>query len=95
MRTRQWDLQLLRDIDPSGRLQAALPAGGWLPLICTMNLTNATESIRALFDLDIERFNALVAQVPIGAEGVCMPIAQNVAASQLAYERYRQYVATL
>ncbi|TFW38549.1 FGGY family carbohydrate kinase, partial [Pseudomonas fluorescens] len=25
VRTRQWDLQLLRDIDPSGRLQAALP----------------------------------------------------------------------
>ncbi len=153
VRTRQWDLQLLRDIDPSGRLQAALPelidahqavgtvlpdiaeqlginpqalvssggwrqhdgrhrhrqhqagaitmslgssgtvyayaeqpkvsadaavatfcssTGGWLPLICTMNLTNATESIRALFDLDIERFNALVAQAPIGAEGVCM-----------------------
>ncbi|MFP3541077.1 FGGY family carbohydrate kinase, partial [Pseudomonas sp. SIMBA_044] len=25
VRSRQWDLQLLRDIDPSGRLQAALP----------------------------------------------------------------------
>ncbi len=25
VRTRQWDVQLLRDIDPSGRLQAALP----------------------------------------------------------------------
>jgi xylulokinase len=80
VRTRQWDLQLLRDIDPGGRLQAALPAGRWLPLICTMNLTNATESIRARFDLDIERFNALLAQAPIGAEGVCMPITQNVAA---------------
>ena len=153
VRTRQWDLQLLRDIDPSGRLQAALPelidahaavgtllpgiadhlginprarvssgggdnmmgaigtgnikpgaitmslgssgtvyayadqpkvspdaavatfcssSGGWLPLICTMNLTNATGVIRELFDLDIECFNALVAQAPIGAEGVCM-----------------------
>ncbi|MBM6447873.1 xylulokinase [Pseudomonas sp. MIL9] len=153
VRTRQWDLQLLRDIDPSGRLQAALPelidahaavgtvlpgiaehlginprarvssgggdnmmgaigtgnikpgaitmslgssgtvyayadqpkvspdaavatfcssSGGWLPLICTMNLTNATGVIRDLFDLDIECFNALVAQAPIGAEGVCM-----------------------
>ena len=153
VRTRQWDLQLLRDIDPSGRLQAALPelinshqavgtllpgiaehlginpcalvssgggdnmmgaigtgnikpgaitmslgssgtvyayseqpkvsadaavatfcssSGGWLPLICTMNLTNATGMIRELFDLDIECFNALVAQAPIGAEGVSM-----------------------
>ncbi|MBV4474914.1 xylulokinase [Pseudomonas botevensis] len=153
VRTRQWDLQLLRDIDPSGRLQAALPelidahqpvgtilpaiaehlglnrnavvssgggdnmmgaigtgniqpgaitmslgssgtvyayaeapkvspdasvatfcssSGGWLPLICTMNLTNATGAIRDLFNLDLEQFNALVAQAPIGAEGVSM-----------------------
>lgn len=153
VRTRQWDLQLLRDIDPSGRLQAALPelieahqpvgtilpriaehlginpgalvssgggdnmmgaigtgnikpgaitmslgssgtvyayaeqpnvspdasvatfcssSGGWLPLICTMNLTNATGAIRELFELDIDEFNALVERAPIGAEGVCM-----------------------
>jgi xylulokinase len=153
VRTRQWDVQLLRDIDPSGRLQAALPelidahqavgtilpgiaehlginpraqvssgggdnmmgaigtgniqpgaitmslgssgtvyayadqpniapdsavatfcssSGGWLPLICTMNLTNATGLIRDLLDLDIDQFNALVAEAPIGAEGVSM-----------------------
>ncbi|MNI08210.1 Xylulose kinase [compost metagenome] len=153
VRTRQWDVQLLRDIDPSGRLQAALPelidahqavgtivpgiaehlginprarvssgggdnmmgaigtgniqpgaitmslgssgtvyayadqpniapdaavatfcssSGGWLPLICTMNLTNATGLIRDLLDLDIDQFNALVAKAPIGAEGVSM-----------------------
>ncbi|MHC8320216.1 xylulokinase [Pseudomonas sp. GB2N2] len=153
VRTRQWDLQLLRDIDPSGRLQAALPelidahqavgtilpgiaeqlgvnpqalvssgggdnmmgalgtgniqpgaitmslgssgtvyaysdqpnvspdasvatfcssSGGWMPLVCTMNLTNATGAIRDLFALDIAQFNDLVAQAPIGAEGVSM-----------------------
>lgn len=153
VRSRQWDLQLLRDIDPTGRLQAALPelidahaavgtvlpaiaehlginpqalvssgggdnmmgaigtgniqpgaitmslgssgtvyayadqpkisadasvatfcssSGGWLPLICTMNLTNATGVIRELLELDIEPFNDLVAMAPIGAEGVCM-----------------------
>ncbi len=153
VRTRQWDLQLLRDIDASGRLQAALPelidahqsvgtilpaiaehlginpdasvssgggdnmmgaigtgniqpgaitmslgssgtvyaysevpkvspdasvatfcssSGGWLPLICTMNLTNATGAIRELFNLDLQQFNDLVAQAPIGAEGVSM-----------------------
>ncbi|CAI8986153.1 xylulokinase [Pseudomonas sp. IT-P4] len=153
VRRRQWDVQLLRDIDPSGRLQAALPelidahqavgtilpgiaehlginpqalvssgggdnmmgaigtgniqpgaitmslgssgtvyayanqpniaadaavatfcssSGGWLPLICTMNLTNATGLIRDLLDLDIDQFNELVAQAPIGADGVCM-----------------------
>jgi xylulokinase len=47
-------------------------SGGWLPLICTMNLTNATGVVRELFELDIERFNALVEQAPIGADGVCM-----------------------
>ncbi|VVP96772.1 Xylulose kinase [Pseudomonas fluorescens] len=153
VRTRQWDLQLLRDIDASGRLQSALPelidahqsvgtilpaiaehlginpsalvssgggdnmmgaigtgniqpgaitmslgssgtvyaysevpkvspdasvatfcssSGGWLPLICTMNLTNATGAIRELFDLDLQQFNDLVAQAPIGADGVSM-----------------------
>jgi len=46
--------------------------GGWLPLICTMNLTNATGLIRELLALDIERFNQLVEEAPIGAEGVCM-----------------------
>lgn len=153
VRNRQWDLELLRHVDPDGRLQAALPqlidaqqavgtilpdiaahlginpcarvssgggdnmmgaigtgnirpgaitmslgssgtvyayadqptvspdasvatfcssSGGWLPLICTMNLTNATGVIRELFDLDIDTFNDRVAQAPIGAEGVCM-----------------------
>ncbi|MBZ9783037.1 xylulokinase [Pseudomonas sp. REP124] len=153
VRSRQWDLQLLRHIDPSGRLQSALPelidaqavvgtvlpeiaahlginpnalvssgggdnmmgaigtgniqpgaitmslgssgtvyayadspkvsadaavatfcssSGGWLPLICTMNLTNATGAIRELLDLDLESFNDLVAQAPIGCEGVSL-----------------------
>lgn len=153
VRTRQWDLQLLREIDPSGRLQAALPqlidahetvggvlpgiaehlginpqalvstgggdnmmgaigtgniqpgaitmslgssgtvyayadspkvsadaavatfcssTGGWLPLICTMNLTNATGAIRELLDLDIDSFNDLVTQAPIGSQGISL-----------------------
>lgn len=47
-------------------------SGGWLPLICTMNLTNATSAIRELFALDIDHFNRAIAQAPIGAEGVLM-----------------------
>ncbi|MFP3520614.1 xylulokinase, partial [Pseudomonas sp. SIMBA_077] len=45
-------------------------SGGRLPLICTMNLTNATGVIRELFELDLDTFNALVEQAPIGADGV-------------------------
>src|SRR5690606_25001626 len=153
VRKRRWDVELLRHIDPSGRLETALPelieshqpvgylqpelarqlglnpralvasgggdnmmgaigtgnitpgtitmslgtsgtlyayasepsispqpavatfcssSGGWLPLICTMNLTNANGAIRDLLQLDLDQFNALVAQSPIGAEGVTM-----------------------
>jgi len=153
VRQRTWDLPLLHHIDPSGRLQAALPelleahqpvgrirpeiarqlginvqavvasgggdnmmgaigtgniqpgvitmslgssgtvyayaeqplispdasvaafcssSGGWLPLICTMNLTNATGAVRELFKLGLDEFNAAVAQAPIGADGVSM-----------------------
>jgi len=47
-------------------------SGGWLPLICTMNLTNASSAIRELLGLDIAAFNEAVNQAPIGAEGVLM-----------------------
>lgn len=47
-------------------------SGGWLPLICTMNLTNASSAVRDLFGLDITAFNQAVSKAPIGAEGVSM-----------------------
>ncbi|MCU1742110.1 MULTISPECIES: xylulokinase [Pseudomonas] len=47
-------------------------SGGWLPLICTMNLTNATGALRELFALGLDDFNARVEQAPIGADGVSM-----------------------
>lgn len=47
-------------------------SGGWLPLICTMNLTNATSAVRELFALDIDAFNRAIAAAPIGAQGVLM-----------------------
>lgn len=153
VRERQWDRPLLRSIDPSGRLEAALPelleadqavgqvlaavaerlginpaawvssgggdnmmgaigtgnitageitmslgssgtlyaysdqpvihsssevatfcssTGGWLPLICTMNLTNVTGAMRELLQLDLPAFTRSVEQAPIGAEGVSM-----------------------
>ncbi|RRV05424.1 xylulokinase [Pseudomonas sp. v388] len=47
-------------------------SGGWLPLICTMNLTNVTATIRELLALDIAGFNRALSGAPIGAEGVLM-----------------------
>lgn len=44
--------------------------GGWLPLICTMNVTSATTQLQKLFNLDIGAFNAQVEEASIGAGGV-------------------------
>ena len=35
--------------------------GGWLPLICTMNVTSATTRVRELFGLDLATFGEQVA----------------------------------
>ncbi|MDF0733906.1 xylulokinase [Pseudomonas entomophila] len=47
-------------------------SGGWLPLICTMNLTSACALVRDLLQLDLERFAELAAQAPIGADGLLL-----------------------
>ncbi|QOR38207.1 xylulokinase [Billgrantia diversa] len=44
--------------------------GGWLPLICTMNVTSASTLVRELFALDLAAFGERLAAAPIGAEGV-------------------------
>lgn len=45
---------------------------GWLPLICTMNVTSATTVVQTLLDEDIAGFNALLEQAEPGAGGVEM-----------------------
>jgi xylulokinase len=58
-------------IDPTGNLAAfCSSSGGWLPLLCTMNCTVATEELRALFDQDVMAFDAEAAKAPIGADGI-------------------------
>ena len=47
-------------------------SGGWLALICTMNLTNASGIVGQLLELDIQQFAALAAQAPVGAEGLLL-----------------------
>ena len=58
-------------IDASGNLAAfCSSSGGWLPLLCTMNCTVASEEFRSLFGLDVKTFDAEAEKAPIGAEGV-------------------------
>lgn len=45
---------------------------GWLPLICTMNVTSATTSVQALLEEDVAGFNALLAKAAPGAGGLEM-----------------------
>jgi len=44
--------------------------GGYLPLLCTMNCTVATEETRKLFNLGVKEFDECAAKAPIGADGV-------------------------
>jgi len=58
-------------IDPTGNLAAfCSSSGGWLPLLCTMNCTVASEEFRKLFDLDVKAFDAEAEKAPIGADGI-------------------------
>jgi len=58
-------------IDPTGNLAAfCSSSGGWLPLLCTMNCTVASEEFRGLFGLGVKEFDAEAAKAPIGADGV-------------------------
>jgi xylulokinase len=60
-------------IDPEGILAAfCSSSGGWLPLLCTMNCTVATELTRDLFGLSVKEIDAAGSQAPAGAEGVTM-----------------------
>lgn len=59
--------------DKQGRLAAfCSSSGGYLPLLCTMNCTITTESIRALFGYEVKKLDELALKAPIGCEGVTM-----------------------
>lgn len=44
--------------------------GGWLPLLCTMNCTVATEFVRGLLSLDLKDLDEVASKAPCGSEGV-------------------------
>lgn len=60
-------------VDPKGELAAFCSStGAWLPLVCTMNVTVATELTRQLLGHDVKAFDALVARAPAGAKGLLL-----------------------
>ncbi len=60
-------------VDPQGEIAAFCSStGGWLPLLCTMNVTTVTEQVRALFGYDHAALEAAVAAAPAGAHGLVL-----------------------
>ena len=58
-------------IDPMGEIAAFCDStGGWLPLLCTMNVTNTTELFKSLHGLSNEGLEALARSAPPGASGL-------------------------
>ncbi len=60
-------------IDPDGNLAAFCSStGGWLPLLCTMNCTVATELTRSLLKTDLTTMERLASKAKPGSDGVVM-----------------------
>ena len=58
-------------VDPEGEVAAFCDStDAWLPLVCTMNVTVATEQVRAMFGWDVQTLDQQVASAPVGAGGV-------------------------
>jgi xylulokinase len=58
-------------IDPEGEIAAFCDStGGWLPLLCTMNVTNTTEIFKALYRLSNEDLENLASGAAPGAGGL-------------------------
>jgi len=60
-------------IDPQGEIAAFCSStGGWLPLLCTMNVTTVTDHVRSLFGYDHAALESAVAGEPPGARGLIL-----------------------
>lgn len=60
-------------VDPAGEIAAFCSStGGWLPLLCTMNVTTVTEQVRGLFGFDHSALEKAVAATEPGAGGLVM-----------------------
>ena len=60
-------------IDPAGEIAAFCDSTGfWMPLLCTMNVTTATEMMRGLLNQDLRQYDASVLATPPGADGLVL-----------------------
>ncbi|GAB3344099.1 xylulokinase [Marilutibacter aestuarii] len=60
-------------VDPTGAWAAFCSStGGWLPLVCTMNCTLATEQVAKAFGLGVRDADAHLQATPPGADGLVM-----------------------
>jgi sugar (pentulose or hexulose) kinase len=60
-------------IDPAGEIAAFCDSTNrWLPLLCTMNVTVATEMVRHDFGMNVKTFDATVARAKPGADGLIL-----------------------
>jgi D-xylulose kinase len=60
-------------IDRNGELAAFCSStGGWLPLVCTMNVTVSTELTRELLRLSVSDFNKTASTAELGAGGILL-----------------------
>lgn len=60
-------------VDPRGEIAAFCDStDGFLPLLCTMNVTSVTEDVRELFGMDHEALSAAVGNAPAGSKGLML-----------------------
>src|SRR4051812_773273 len=60
-------------VDPEGEIAAFCDSTNrWLPLLCTMNVTVATEMVREDFGWSYEKFAAESARIPAGSNGLLL-----------------------
>ncbi|HVU33342.1 MAG TPA: xylulokinase [Opitutaceae bacterium] len=60
-------------VDPQGEIAAFCSStGGWLPLLCTMNVTTVTEQVRSMFGYDHAALESAVANASVGANGLVL-----------------------
>ncbi len=58
-------------VDTRGEIAAFCDStGGWLPLLCTMNVTNTTERLKPLLRLSNKSLETLAGRAPAGSDGL-------------------------